>query len=99
MSSKRRMRSALGKDVPLEIGRGIGLMSRPGWGVDALAKRKRAKLGAIVLESLSRDTRKDICDAVGLDGTHTEKAALVERILAAGGDKVANNAGSRVDRG
>jgi hypothetical protein len=101
MSFKRRVLSALGKDVLLEIGRGLELDVTTRMGVeelrDALAKSKRAKLDAIVQESLSRDTLKDICGAVGLDNTGKEKAALVERILAAGGDKVANGAGYRID--
>jgi hypothetical protein len=101
MSFKRRVLSALGKDVLLEICRGLELDVTTRMGVeelrDALAKSKRAKLDAIVQESLSRDTLKDICGAVGLDDTGKEKAALVERILAAGGDKAANSAGYRVD--
>ena len=101
MSFKRRVLSALGKDVLLEIGRGLELDVGIRMGVeelrDALAKSKRAKLDAIVQESLSRDTLKDICGAVGLDDTGKEKAALVERILAAGGDKAANGAGYRID--
>ncbi|HEX3475008.1 MAG TPA: type IIL restriction-modification enzyme MmeI [Kofleriaceae bacterium] len=101
MSFKRRVLSALGKDVLLEIGRGLELDVTTRMGVeelrDALAKSKRAKLDAIVQESLSRDTLKDICGAVGLDDTGKEKAALVERILAAGGDKAANGAGYRID--
>lgn len=101
MSFKRRVLSALGKDVLLEIGRGVELDVTTRMGVeelrDALAKSKRAKLDAIVQESLSRDTLKDICGAVGLDDTGKEKAALVARILAAGGDKAANGAGYRID--
>jgi len=101
MSFKRRVLSALGKDVLLEIGRGLELDVTTRMGVeelrDALAKSKRAKLDAIVQDSLSRDTLKDICGAVGLDDTGKEKAALVERILAAGGDKAANGAGYRID--
>lgn len=101
MSFKRRVLSALGKDVLLEIGRGLELDVTTRMGVeelrDALAKSKRTKLDAIVQESLSRDTLKGICGAVGLDDTGKEKAALVERILAAGGDKVANGAGYRID--
>jgi hypothetical protein len=101
MTFKRRVLSALGKDELLEIGRGLELDVTTRMGVeelrDALAKSKRAKLDAIVQESLSRDTLKDICGAVGLDDTGKEKAALVERILAAGGDKAANGAGYRID--
>jgi hypothetical protein len=52
---------------------------------DALARSRRANLAAIVQESLSRDTLKEICAAVGVDDTGKEKAALVERILAADG--------------
>ncbi len=97
MSFKRRVLPALGKDVLLEIGRGLELDVTARMGVeelrDALAKRKRATLDAIVQESLARDTLKDICGAVGLDDAGKEKAALVARILAAGGDKAANGAG------
>src|ERR1043165_4163893 len=71
MSFKRRVLSALGKDVLLEIGRGLELDATTRMGVeelrDALAKSKRAKLDAIVQESLSRATLKDIGGAVGLD--------------------------------
>jgi hypothetical protein len=101
MNFKRRVLSAPGKEVLLEIGRGLELEVTTRMGVDelrdALAKSKRAKLDAIVQESLSRDTLKDICGAVGLDDTGKEKAALVERILAAGGDKAANGVGDRID--
>lgn len=97
MSFKRRVLSALGKDLLLEIGRGLELDVTTRMGVeelrDALAKSKRAKLDAIVQESLPRDTLKEICDAVGLDDTGKEKAALVERILAAGVGKTANGVG------
>jgi hypothetical protein len=69
MSFKRRVLSALGKDVLVEIGRGLELDVTTRMGLeelrDALAKSKRAKLDAIVQESLSRDTLKDICGAVG----------------------------------
>lgn len=89
MSFKRRVLSALGKDLLLEIGRGLELDVTTRMGVeelrDALAKTKRAKLDAIVQESLPRDILKEICDAVGIDATGTEKAVLVERILAVGG--------------
>jgi hypothetical protein len=101
MSFKRRVLSALGKAVLLEIGRDLELDVTTPMGVeelrDALAKSKRAKLDAIVQESLSRDTLKNIRGAVGLDDTCKEKAALVERILMAGGDKAANGAGYRID--
>jgi hypothetical protein len=101
MTFKRRVLSALGKDELLEIGRDLELEVTTRMAVDdlrdALAKSKRASLTAIVQESLSRDTLKDICGAVGLDDTGKEKAALVERILAAGGDKAANGAGYRLD--
>ncbi len=93
--------SALGKDELLEIGRGLELAVTTRMGVeelrDALAKNKRAKLDAIVQESLSRDTLKEICDAVGLDDTGKEKAALVERILAAGSVKSANGVDYTID--
>ncbi len=101
MNFKRRVLAGLGKDVLLEIGRGLELDVTTRMGVeelrDALAKSKWAKLDAIVQESLSRDTLKDICGAVGLDGTGREKATLVEGILAAGGDKAANDTGYRID--
>jgi len=89
MSFKRRVLSALGKDLLLEIARDLELGVTTRMGVeelrDALARSKRARLDAIVRESLPRDTLKEICAAVGLDDTGKEKAALVERILAAGG--------------
>jgi SAM-dependent methyltransferase len=91
MSFKRRVLSALGKDLLLEIGRGLELDVTTRMGVeelrDALARSKRAKLDVIVQESLPRDTLKEICSAIGLDDTGKEKAALVERILAAGDGK------------
>lgn len=67
---------------------------------DALARSKRARLETIVQESLSRDTLKEICAALGLDDTGKEKAVLVERILAADGspsDKAAKDAGYQID--
>ncbi len=101
MSFKRRVLSALGKDVLLEIGRGLELEVTTRIGVeelrDTLAKSKRAKLEAIVQESLSRDTLKEICSAVGLDDTGKEKAALVERIIAASNGKASNGAGYTID--
>ncbi|MEJ7600094.1 MAG: DNA methyltransferase [Kofleriaceae bacterium] len=101
MSFKRRVLSVLGKDVLLEIGRGLELDVTTRMGVeelrDALAKSKRAKLDAIVQESLSRDTLKEICGAVGLDDTGKEKAALVERILTAGSVKTADGGGYTID--
>ena len=101
MSFKRRVLSALGKDALLEIGRGLELDVTPRMGVDelrdALAKSKRAKLDAIVQESLSRDALKEICSALAIDDIGKEKAALVERILAAGRDNSANGAGYEID--
>ena len=72
--------SALAEIAGAEVG--VPLLERVGVEElrDALAKSKRAKLAAIVQESLSRDTLKDICSAVGLDDTGKEKAALVERM-------------------
>jgi hypothetical protein len=94
MSFKRRVLGALGKDALLEIGRGLELDVTTRMGVeelrDALAKSKKAKLDVLVQESLSRETLKNICDAIGLDDTGKEKAALVERIRSAGGAKTAN---------
>src|SRR5688572_19511104 len=82
MSFKRRVLGALGKEELLEIGRGLELEVTTRMGVDdlrdALAKSKRANLAAIVHESLSRDTLKTICGAVGLDDSGKEKAALIE---------------------
>ncbi len=101
MSFKRRVLSALGKDALLEIGRGVELDVTTRMGLeelrDALAKSKRAKLDAIVQESLARDTLEAICEAVGLDDTGKEKAALVERILTAGNGKTAKGAGYTID--
>jgi len=63
MSFKRRVLSALGKDLLLEIGHGLKLDVTTRMGVeelrDALAKSKLAKLDAVVQESLSRDTLKE----------------------------------------
>ncbi len=101
MSFKRRVLSALGKEQLLDIGRGLELDVTTRMGVeelrDTLAKSKRAKLEAIVQESLSRDTLKEICGAVGVDDTGKEKAALVDRILAAGNGKAANGSGYEID--
>lgn len=87
MSFKRRVLSALKKDQLLEVGRGLELHVTARMPVqelrDTLARSKRAKLEEIVTASLPRDTLKEICSAVGLDETGAEKAALVERILAA----------------
>lgn len=87
MSFKRRVLSALKKDQLLEVGRGLELHVTARMPVqelrDTLARSKRARLEAIVTVSLPRDTLKEICSAVGLDETGAEKAALVERILAA----------------
>ncbi len=47
--------------------------------VDAVARSKKAKLQEI-LESLSRDTLKDICRRLELDDTGREKAVLIDRI-------------------
>ncbi|MGE0399154.1 MAG: DNA methyltransferase [Kofleriaceae bacterium] len=88
MTFKRRVLSALGKDELLAIGRELALDVTTRMAVDdlrdAVAKSKRAGLSAIVRESLPRDVLKDICVAVGLDSSGKEKAALVEKILAAG---------------
>jgi len=99
MSFKRRVLSALGKDLLLEIGRGLELDVTTKMGVeelrDALATSKRARLEAIVRDSLPRDTLKEMCTAVGLDDTGKEKAALVERILAAGDGRSTKKADGR----
>jgi SAM-dependent methyltransferase len=101
MSFKRRVLSALGKAELLDIGRGLELDVTTRMGVDdlrdALARSKRANLAAIVQESLSRDTLKEICAALGLDDTGREKAALVERILVAGGEKGASGFVYKID--
>jgi SAM-dependent methyltransferase len=109
MSFKRRVLSALGKDILLEIGRGLELDVTTRMGVeelrDALARSKRARLETIVQESLPRDTLRAICGAVGLDDAGKEKAAIVERILAAhtkpNGYKIepATTKGSRASEG
>ena len=89
MTFKRRVLSALGKDALLKIGRELQLEVTTRMSVsdlrDVLAKSKRARLSEIVQEWLPRHNLKDVCAAVGLDATGKEKAALVERILAAGG--------------
>lgn len=89
MTFKRRVLSALGKDELQEVARGLELELTSRMTVDdlveLLAKSKRATIAAIVTDSLSRDTLKDICTACGLDDTGKEKAVLVERIVEAGG--------------
>lgn len=98
MNFNRRVLSALGKDLLLEIGSGLELDVTTRMGVrDALAKSKRAKLDAIVQESPPRSTLKEICDAVGLDDTGKEKSTHVERILAAASVKTANGVGYTID--
>lgn len=71
MSFRRRVLSALGKDTLLEIGRGLELDVTTRMGVeelrDALAKSKRAKLDAIVQESLPCDTLKELNQLVAED--------------------------------
>jgi SAM-dependent methyltransferase len=91
MSFKRRVVAALGKDELLEIGRRLELEVAVRMTVDELrdviAASKRARLSEIVADSLSRDTLKAICLACGLDDTGKEKAQLVDRILAADGNR------------
>lgn len=100
MTFKRRVLSALGKEELQEVARRLELdvTSRMTLDVlrDAVAKSKRAKIEAIVQESMSRDTLKEICVACGVDDTGKEKAALVQRILAASG-KSANGAAYKID--
>ncbi|HVV81904.1 MAG TPA: DNA methyltransferase [Kofleriaceae bacterium] len=88
MTFKRRVLSALGKEDLIELGRSLELSVTTRMSVDelrdALARSKRASIGAIVQASLSRDSLKDICRACGLDDVGNEKQVLVERILAAG---------------
>jgi SAM-dependent methyltransferase len=89
MTFKRKVLSALKKDELLAVARGLELDVTARSTVDelreALAASKRARLGLIVTEGLSRDVLKEICRACGLDDTGKEKRGLVERILAAGG--------------
>jgi hypothetical protein len=103
MTFKRRVLSALGKDELRETARRLELevTSRMTADelVDVLAQSKRANVGVIVQESMSRDTLKAICVACGLDDTGKEKSALVARILAAvggSGDKTANGSGYKI---
>jgi adenine-specific DNA-methyltransferase len=87
MSFKRRVLGALSKPELLEVGRALELPVKTAMTVDELrelvAASKGAKLAKFVTTELERDTLKAICEAVGLDATGREKAALVERILAA----------------
>ena len=103
MTFKRRVLSGLGKAELLEIGRGLELEVTTRMTLDELrdviAGSKRAKLGVIVTEGLSRDTLKEICRACGLDDTGEEKRGLVERILAAGGVGDASGAADDGDVG
>jgi SAM-dependent methyltransferase len=89
MTFKRRVLSALGKDELLALGRGVGLTVATRLSVDelrdAIARSRRASVGVIVRETLSRDTLKTICEACGVKSAGREKQTLVERIIAAGG--------------
>ena len=91
----------MGKDELLAIGRDLELDVTTRMAVDDLrdtvAKSKRATLSAIVRESLSRETLKEICVAAGLDNAGKEKAALVERILAAADGSNGANANYKID--
>src|SRR5262249_44261920 len=64
--------------------------------VDAVAKSKRASVTAIIHESMSGDTLRAICSAVGLDAAG-KKATLVERILAAAGDRSTSDTDYKID--
>ena len=100
MSFKRRVLGALGRESLLELARELELEVTTRMSIDdlrdTLAKSKKAKLEVIVQEALSRDTLKDICDAVGLDHTGKEKATLVERILAAAAGKSTNGSDYKI---
>ena len=88
MTFKRRALGALTRAELLEIGRGLELDVSTGMRldelIDAVAGSKRATLERI-LPSLSRDTLKSICFAVGEPAEGREKQIIIDRILAASG--------------
>ena len=91
MTFKRRALGALTRAELLEIGRGLELEVSTGMRldelIDAVAGSKRATLERI-LPTLSRDTLKSICFAVGEPAEGREKQVIIDRILAAsGGDE------------
>jgi adenine-specific DNA-methyltransferase len=88
MTFKRRALRALTRAELLDIGRGLELEVSTGMRldelVDAVAGSKRATLERI-LPSLTRDTLKSICFAVGEPAEGREKQVIIDRILAASG--------------
>jgi SAM-dependent methyltransferase len=104
MTFKRRVLSALGKDGLLQVARRLELEVTTRMPVaelvDRLASSKRANVTAIIDESMSRDTLKEICRAVGLDDAGKEKNVLVARIRGAaerGSDEGGASGGYRID--
>ena len=88
MTFKRRALGALTRGELLEVGRGLELDVSTGMRldelIDAVAGSKRATLERI-LPTLSRDTLKSICFAVGEPAEGREKQIIIDRILAASG--------------
>ena len=88
MTFKRRALGALTRAELLDIGRGLELDVSTGMRldelIDAVAGSKRATLERI-LPTLSRDTLKSICFAVGEPAEGREKQIIIDRILAASG--------------
>jgi|GEM_PF-3129728 len=88
MTFKRRALGALTRAELLEIGRGLELEVSTGMRldelIDAVAGSKRATLERI-LPTLSRDTLKSICFAVGEPAEGREKQVIIDRILTASG--------------
>jgi len=88
MTFKRRALGALTRAELLEIGRGLELEVTTGMRldelIDAVAGIKRATLERI-LPTLSRDTLKSICFAVGEPAEGREKQVIIDRILVASG--------------
>jgi adenine-specific DNA-methyltransferase len=88
MTFKRRALGALTRVELLDVGRGLELDVSTGMRldelIDAVAGSKRATLERI-LPTLSRDTLKSICFAVGEPAEGREKQIIIDRILAASG--------------
>ena len=81
MTFKRRVLDALTREQLLDIGCGLELdvttsMRRDDI-LDVVSRSKRAKLDA-VLDGLSRDTLKVICEALGVSSDGREKQPIVD---------------------
>ncbi len=84
MPNKRDVLAALGRDDLLACPDHYGLEVRDRRVkddiVDALASSRKARLDEM-LSTLSRDSLKSACRALGLDESGKEKATLVERLV------------------